>query len=103
MNTKTFKLSINKLFRELRKKRCYSKQQASCCRTCSRAEFDDPFENWFFVFTTKQQKDQHKDWTLYIYWNYPENIEEIIKNCWLDYIRENKEQAICLLAKQNND
>lgn len=103
METRQFKLAINKLFKLLNKQNCLALQKFRCCRTCAWWAFDDPYKNWYFVFTTEQNYNSYKNWEQYIYWEYPPNIYELIKECWLFYSQRDSESAICLLPTNKNE
>ena len=97
MTTKQFKLAINRLFKLLNESKCFAVQKFRCCRTCAWWAFKDPNNNWYFVFTTEQNYDCYKTWEQYIYWEYPPNIYDLIKECGLFYTQRDSESAICLL------
>ena len=63
---KSFKQLLASLFRELRKQKIYAKQKFSCCRTCSWSEFENPYWNGMFVFTTQEHSNEYPD--IHLYW-----------------------------------
>ena len=91
MNTKKFKLKVNRLFKLLEKSKCCAKQ------TCAWGAFDDPYKNWYFVFTTEQSYHQYLDGTQYIYGEYPPQIYDLIDTVGLTYKQRDKDSAIELL------
>lgn len=103
MTTKQFKLAINRLFRLLNKSKTFAKQKFWCCRSCAWWAFDDPYGNWFFVFTTEQSYKDYLSGSQYIYGNYPPNIWELIKVCGLTYTQRDTESAIELLIPKQTD